>query len=298
MSSTCKREDAKDHAALIQATLLATKNCPILASIRTVSLASDGEARRGKSLVLLTFKGTLSMDSPIYELLSPLKFLDLHVGDDDITADKDYKHVAFKRPRNLLLRERGTLVHGFQITPAIIRQHLVADGHSQAHVNALLKPEDKQDVKLAFDLLQDIWALKPLDEISSESSSCPTPGFIKARQSLCILGRLLYHLIMPYVCVDLSLAEQLTYLSFAAHLTLALFVDSNAGRRFFPSQLFIDIMIMIKNVFFCVAKTKIDDPEGCFWLLLLGTDRLEALFGILRSIVGNDNGLDMIQVGV
>jgi hypothetical protein len=57
-------------------------------------------------------------------------------------------------------------------------------------------------------------------------------------------------------------------------------------------------MIMIKNVYFCVAKCKVDDPEGFFWIIqvLLGTDRLEELFGILRTMVGNDANLDFLQL--
>ncbi|EJD33442.1 hypothetical protein AURDEDRAFT_41577, partial [Auricularia subglabra TFB-10046 SS5] len=63
-----------------------------------------------------------------------------------------------------------------------------------------------------------------------------------------------------------------------------------------PSQLYIDIQIMIKNIYFCVVKTKVDNPSGPFWLLLLGTDRLEKDFGITRSIVGNDSNADLYQL--
>jgi hypothetical protein len=62
------------------------------------------------------------------------------------------------------------------------------------------------------------------------------------------------------------------------------------------SLLYTDIMIIIKNVFFCVAKAKVDDPLGKFWLILLGTDRLEELFGILRTMIGNDANCDMLQI--
>jgi hypothetical protein len=62
------------------------------------------------------------------------------------------------------------------------------------------------------------------------------------------------------------------------------------------SLLYTDIMIIIKNIFFCVAKTKVDDPLGKFWLILLGTDRLEQLFGILRTMVGNDANCDVLQI--
>jgi hypothetical protein len=65
-----------------------------------------------------------------------------------------------------------------------------------------------------------------------------------------------------------------------------------------PTQLYVDIMMMIKNVYFCVAKTKADDPAGSFWIILLGTDRLEILFGILRTMVGNDANLDLLQLGL
>ncbi|KAG8693709.1 hypothetical protein FRC08_008948 [Ceratobasidium sp. 394] len=54
---------------------------------------------------------------------------------------------------------------------------------------------------------------------------------------------------------------------------------------------------MIKNVFYCVAKTKIDNPNGNFWLVLLGTDRLETCFGLLRTMVGSDSNADMLQLG-
>lgn len=91
-----------------------------------------------------------------------------------------------------------------------------------------------------------------------------------------------------------SLSEQLTHFSAAAHMLLAMLQD-NAGTMLMPTQLYIDIMIMIKSVYFCVAKTKADDPMGNFWVILLGTDCLEELFGILRTMIGNDTNLDTLQ---
>jgi hypothetical protein len=111
---------------------------------------------------------------------------------------------------------------------------------------------------------------------------------------LWILGKLLFHLVFPYLCVDLSLSEQIEHLSAAAHLALALY--KLAGKDFIPTNLYIDVMIMIKNVLFSVAKAKIDDLDGEFWIILLGTDRLEELFGILRTMVGNDANLDILQL--
>lgn len=53
---------------------------------------------------------------------------------------------------------------------------------------------------------------------------------------------------------------------------------------------------MIKNVFFCVARAKVDTPASTFFIILLGTDRLEIHFGILRTVVGNDCNLDILQI--
>jgi hypothetical protein len=219
-------------------------------------------------------------------LLKPLQLLNLYVGDDDLTCDKDWKHV-FKRWRNLLLRQRGVVVNGLRITPDIIRDQFKSAGLSADHIRSLFNPEDQQDVKLAFDMLKDIWNL-------SRSSTNSRRGFLEAREALWVLGKLLFHMVFPYLCVDLSLSEQIEHLSATAHLALILY--RLAGKEFIPTNLYIDLMIMVKNAIFSIAKAIIDDPDGEFWLILLGTDRLEELFGILRTMIVNDANLDMLQL--
>ncbi|KAH9975230.1 hypothetical protein BGW80DRAFT_1457549 [Lactifluus volemus] len=56
-------------------------------------------------------------------------------------------------------------------------------------------------------------------------------------------------------------------------------------------------MIMIKNVYFCVTKMKVDNPTDNFYLILLGTDRLETFFGLVRMAVGTDVNVDTLQLG-
>ncbi|KAH9047051.1 hypothetical protein EDB84DRAFT_1557861 [Lactarius hengduanensis] len=285
ISGSCKKETAEDHAVLIQTALNAINQLKALSNARVVCIASDGEARRGKALVQLTFKRTLLASSPIYPWLSACNLLDLHVGDDEMTCDKDWKHAGAKRPRNALLREKGVLVYGTWITPTVLRSHLFAAGHicetnsehllqSQMHkldhIQAVLNPNDKQDVLLTFNLLRD---------------------------ALRIFGSMCYHLLVPYICVDLSLEDQLEYLSYAGHLALVLYAHRNACGNFLPTALYVDLTLMIKNVFFCVAKAKVDTPEEDFSIVLLGTDRLENLFGCLRTMVGNDANIDNFQLG-
>ena len=288
---SCKHETAEDHATLLQAIVDTTNDNQKLTRLRVVSLASDGESRCGKALAKLTYVAPLAPSSPIYDQLVHLNLMDYFVGPDNITADKDYKHV-FKRLRNTILRENGSLICGVHIMRAVIRKHLKDSGFTDTHINHVLDPTDKQDVMLAYSLLKDLWSLPMANPVSS------TPTYIKARDTLRIYGALLYHLIFPYICVELSLSEQLEHLSVAMHLTLALYVLDGAWSHFIPTSLFVDIGIMVKNVFFCVAKAKVNHPNDPFFLVLLGTDRLEALFGILRTMVGNDTNLDVLQLAL
>ncbi|KAH8987653.1 hypothetical protein EDB92DRAFT_1933085 [Lactarius akahatsu] len=241
ISGSCKRETAEDHAKLIQMALSAIKAVNTLSNAQVVSIASDGEVKRGKALVLLTFKRKLSPSSPIYPWLSACALLDLHVGDNDITCNKDWKHVVAKRPRNALLCEKGILVHETWITLALLWSHLLEAGHKPQHVHAVLNPNDKQDVLLAYTLLQDIWSLPQL--------TSGAPGY-KARND------------------------------------------------FIPTALYVNLIMMVKNVFFCVAKAKIDTPNNDFSIVLLGTDCLENLFSCLRTIIGNDANVDNYQLGL
>ncbi|KAJ7306878.1 hypothetical protein DFH08DRAFT_944693 [Mycena albidolilacea] len=287
ISGDCKKESGREHLhSVLNPTINGVNSKQNLTGLCIVSVTSDGETRRGKAFIDLTFDHLLSDDSDIYDLLKDLEFMDFWVGEDDLTPDKDHKHM-FKRGRNRLTRALGMKIFGVQITPAILRVHFQSAGLSSQHIHAILNPDDKQDVKLAFDLLKDIWSLPP-------APADARPGFASAREAVRIIGSLFYHLLFPYVCVDLTLSEQLEHLSAAAHLLLLLYRDGQKDA--IPTLLYTDIMIMIKNAYFCVAKAKVDDPTGKFWLILLGTDRLEELFGILRTMIGNDRNLDVLQL--
>lgn len=227
--------------------------------------------------------------SPLYALLGDMRLFNLQTGKDGITLDKDYKHV-FKRLRNTLLRENGIVVDGCRVTPRALRRHLLDSGMTWSQVDSLLNPEDKQDVVLMYTLLRAIWSI-------SDAPAGSLDSYKTVRSALKIYGRFCYFLVAPYVQIHLSLSEQLEYLSRAAHMALALFTHEKGHNDFIPAGLFLDIMHMVKNAFVCIAKTKVKDPDGLFWLILLGTDRLETAFGILRTIVGNDANADLLQLG-
>ncbi|KAH9015472.1 hypothetical protein EDB84DRAFT_1582181, partial [Lactarius hengduanensis] len=290
-SGTCKKETSEQHARVIKTVL---EGCHKQkrrnnATYRTVCIASDGEAKRGDALVIQTMTSELSVGSPIYALLQPLRFLNLLVGPDDITVDKDFKHIV-KRQRNVFMRTKGVEILGFCVTPSILRSQLESNGTSPHHLRSLLNPNDKQDVVLAYSLLREIWSLPP------PPASCD-PAFALARRALNIYGEFAQHLVLPYVCIDLNLNDQLIHLSAAAHLAFLLYRHNSASTRFMPRQSYLDIVLMIKNVYFCVAKMKVDNPSADFYLVLLGTDRLETFFGLIRTAVGTDANVDMLQLG-
>jgi hypothetical protein len=108
---------------LIQAVVDAANAKKATTGLRVISLASDGESCQGKALATLTFVAPLAATSPIYEHLVHLNLMDLFVGVDDITADKDYKHV-FKWLHNTLLQEKGSIILGIKLTHSLIRRHL------------------------------------------------------------------------------------------------------------------------------------------------------------------------------
>ena len=84
-------------------------------------------------------------------------------------------------------------------------------------------------------MLQDVWSLP-------DTGPDALPGFKQAQKSFHLLGALFWHVLISYICIDLSLSEQLVHLDAAAHLLLALFAEDQAGPKLMPMQLYIDIV--------------------------------------------------------
>ncbi|KAF8221047.1 hypothetical protein L208DRAFT_1041734, partial [Tricholoma matsutake] len=147
ISGSCKWETGIEHAALINTAYQAGHKT----NLRTICITSDGESQRGEALVHLTFKCELAPTSLIYDMLHVLPLMNTKVGDDDLTTDKDYKHV-FKQLRNLLLHDKGLTIstHGVHLKPAVICSHLCKNDVTSACIDYLLNLNDWQDIKLAY----------------------------------------------------------------------------------------------------------------------------------------------------
>ncbi len=288
MSGTCKQEDADEHLKLISRVISACKAETSIIGCPLYCIASDGESRRGSALSALTEKRTLSEVDKLSPLLGGMKLFNLLIGDNNITVDKDPKHI-FKQCRNFLLRKSGVQVNCVHISTTLVRLHLKRSGIPDIHINNLLNPADRQDVPTCFTLLKEIWSLK-------DPAVTDKPSFIAARRSLQLLGELFRHLVLPFVQITLSLQEQLTHLSATVHLAAFLFTANKAHNKAMPSLTYRDIILMVKNAYICVVKAKLHDPIALFFLILLGTDRLEDDFGLVRSIVGNNANADIFSL--
>ncbi|KAF7970084.1 hypothetical protein HWV62_25070 [Athelia sp. TMB] len=287
ISGSCKRETVSAQQELLQTASQVLAETQSHQRRRLYCIASDGDARRRNAMARMTLINPLASTSPIHPILANLRLFNILCGKDDLTGDLDWKHIL-KRFRNTLLRLRGIEIDNTIITTSIIRKHLKDSGAmSDSAITAVLSPNDKQDVVLMIQLLNALATLPPARSDDNQS-------YQSSRRVLRLLGTLYRHILLAYMQVSLSLHEQLAHLSAAAHIALALY--SQFKGDFVPIQLYFDVMSMIKNVYFCIAKTQVDNPDGKFWIIILGTDGLEKVFGTVRTMVGSDSHADQLQL--
>jgi hypothetical protein len=254
ISGTCKRKDVISQKNLLETASRALQESQSSHRRRLYCIASDGDSRRRRAMALLSLTHFLPQSSPIFVALSRLRLFNLLCGNDDLTGDLDWRHVL-KWFCNTLLRLKGILIDNTVVTATILKMHLKHNGMDDSAATTVLAPNNKQDVVLMIQLLNVLAHLPPATETDD-------PGFCASRCIIRLLGQLYRHLLETYMHPSLSLHEQLTCLSAAAHLVLALY--SREQGDFIPIQLYFDVMAMIKNAYFCVAKTQQDDPNGKF----------------------------------
>ena len=95
LSPTCKREDHKKHAQLLELLLSAWNEHPEGRQVNGPIwfVASDGEGKRRRALHAVTMTKTLDPDSDLGLAVAHLELFNTRVGEDDVTMDIDYKHI-------------------------------------------------------------------------------------------------------------------------------------------------------------------------------------------------------------
>src|SRR5260370_31237923 len=153
----------------------------------------------------------------------------------------------------------------------------------------MLNTADKQDDQKSHE------RLKHVSNLSLAPNDC-NPTWIAQRHAIYLMGCICYFLVWSFTDVMFCLWQQLEYLSAMSHLLLVLFRANPEKGEFMPTQLYTDTQLMIKNIFFCVAKEKIINPNGKIHIILLGTDQLETSFSILQTMVGNYANANILQL--
>jgi hypothetical protein len=169
---------------------------------RLYCISSDGDAKRRAATLLFTFNRELDRNGELFKKLGDLPLFDYHCGDEDLTGNIDPKHIC-KRLRNSLIRLLASTIDGVVLTRQLIKQHLLRDScHSAQHIDRLLNPNDRQNVKLMYNLLSAIAVLPAAKETD-------TPAFQNTRRVLRLLGALYRHILEAYTNIKLSLHEHL-----------------------------------------------------------------------------------------
>lgn len=287
ISGTCCCESVQDQTSLLDTAITAFRDSPkVPRALRLLCVGTDGAGQRQNALIKLTMAQKIPTFSPLYPTVSLLRlFFDL-VGPDDLTHNPDWKH-DLKRLRNNLIRSKGLTVDGVPISTGIIKEHLKIHSVTPIASDRLLALNDRQDVVLTLQLLNAIAHLSPSSEADEPSSrsSC---------RILRLLGTIYLSLLEAYLDVSLSLSQRLEHLSTATHLLLALY-NKDKG-RFMPVQTFFNLQSTIRNIFICVMKTQHNNPLGKLFIILLGTDGLEKVFAKVRTMIGNDTNVDVLQL--
>src|SRR5260370_34627717 len=117
ISGTCKSKDAHAHMDLLSIVWRTWNQMRGTIKGEVYCIASDSESRHGKALVTLTEHTPLSQASPLFAYLGSLPLLNLMVVKDELTSDRDYKHVM-KKFWNVHVRPSSISIGRVQITSA------------------------------------------------------------------------------------------------------------------------------------------------------------------------------------
>ncbi|KAF9782877.1 hypothetical protein BJ322DRAFT_1009302 [Thelephora terrestris] len=289
LSGSCKAESGEGMALWIRGLLKAWKenedgekrHGPIW------SIATDGESTMRSCRFQVCMSQELAASSPLYPILHYLDGLNLSTGPNDVTMTCDPKHI-FKRFATLLRSREGLLIHTTVVNKNHLRSHLIQlTDVTEKTIESLIDPADKQNVPKAVALIQ------RLSQLHDLATSSYTPSQLEEHRALTTLGEVFNSFTRPFIDVQMSLTDQLTSLIKYAHLTF--FLYRKHGTQFMTSALYSDSQATVKDILFCVAKQKLLDPSKPFYIIQVGSDRLEACFCNARTQTHHRN-FDILEL--
>lgn len=98
----------------------------------------------------------------------------------------------------------------------------------------------------------------------------------------------------PFIQISMDLSNQLQNLATYSFLAAAMHIKH--GSNCLTNALYADTQATVKNIIFTVAQMKEVDSEKALYILLEGTDQLEALFGDCQT-QDHARNFDIKQLG-
>ena len=255
----------------------------VLKKVLVDVVASDGAADRRQY-----FNGRMKVikDNEMKRLLKQLGLFDLNFIDGDKAFYLDDKH-NLKRMRTMVISDkRGSKINGTVLAKDQLKY--VMEKANIKKISTMLDPNDKQNVPLVLNLYD---ALKECREFFKNTSD---PVCKELRDSMKIFYHILDGIVSVFSDPTIDLEDQLIKLSKLSHILLAEYRKS--GTKFVPGQLYHDVQRMVQACFFaCLLQKK--RGGGKMFLYQLGTDQLEKLFSLIRTITHarNCDSLEIIQ---
>lgn len=164
----------------------------------------------------------------------------------------------------------------------------------EASITKLLHPDNPQDVPRAIELMQAIITFSQLQHDSINNSFSTNINICADLAAIKLLGDLIKSILLPFINTNLSLTQQVQYLSHYTHLSFTIF--RSHCHAFIPYQLYYDTQTMMENIVFCIRKQQVLDPREKFFIGDSGDNRLELHFGCTRMMGGHNSGCSYSQV--
>ncbi|KAH6904033.1 hypothetical protein BKA70DRAFT_1512940 [Coprinopsis sp. MPI-PUGE-AT-0042] len=292
VSGSCKAETGDDMAQWVYKLMKAYKDSPSGEAIHgPISLLDTDGASKFRSLRFLICHSLslLDVNPQLFNDACKLLGLNTRCGPDGCLAGCDFRHIL-KRFATLLRSSTGIQIGTSQITPEHILSVLMGVKRmTREQALLLFSPNDKQNVPAAVTLLQTL-----LFDIDVEDNDLmATPTLLEKAKSVARIARILGYFLLPFIDVRMSLQEQLCSLSTYSHLLTGLYQQHGLG--FMTGALFADSQAVVKSIFLTALRLQRIDPSLKYYILLDGTDRLEAMFGTVRTLDHGRN-VDIVQL--
>jgi hypothetical protein len=257
-----------DCISILETSILFIKSVIDESASKLVNIASDGDGKRRKLF------NNLRITQEHLEELKRLHLFDQTLVYGRFSINYDPKHLV-KRLRGMLI-SRSSKKEIKCIKIAFTKQHLVQlfPKSRYSEIDSLLDAKDKQNVPNAVKLLQ---LLEDLNPDSYESAT--TKDIVN---EIKVFGHIAKLLLSVFVDPKIDLFVQLYNLAQLSFILLIIF--KKHGTKFMLGNLYLDIQSVIQDAFVAVAYFKSVTSTKPLYIHLLGTDQLESLFSIVRTL--------------